>query len=94
MVGLSLAEMEEMTWGELIFVIEARQEGMRRRAQERSLIAYRQAGLIAQAVAEGHLPEIYDVFPFWSEEEIRGIKVERYRAVMERHAGRRIGVSG
>lgn len=88
--GLPLWEMEELTWGEVTEVILARREGQRRQAQERSFIAYQQAGLIARAVTEGKMPEIYEVFPFWKEEEIREMKVERYRAIMERYAAQKV----
>lgn len=88
--GLGPWELEEMTWGEILFFVESRREGERRRAQRRAFIAYQQAGLIAQAVAEGKLPEVYEVFPFWNEEEVREMKLERYRSMMERMAAQRV----
>lgn len=90
MAGLSLWEMDDMTWGEILWVVEARREEQRRRAQEAAFIAYQQAGLIAQAALDGRLPDIYEVFPFWSEQEVRELRVEKYRAVMERYASKRV----
>lgn len=75
-----------MTCGEVAETILSRREGERRRAQRQSVIAYQQAGLIAQALAAGRLPEIYEVFPYWEEEEIREMKLEKYRRIMERYA--------
>lgn len=52
-----------------------------------ALIAYQQAGLNAAAMAGEKLPEIYEVFPLWEEAEVRRMKLERIRRIMERHAG-------
>lgn len=75
-----------MTCGEAVETILARQEGHRRRMQDEAVVAYQQAGLIARAVVEGKMPEIYEVFPFWTEEEVRQMKLEHWKRVMERYA--------
>lgn len=82
--------MEAMTCGEVTETVLARREARRRKNQERSVIAYQQAGLIARGMVEGKLPEIYEVFPFWNEEEIREMKLEHWRAVMERYAAQKV----
>lgn len=85
--GLLPWQVEEMTWGEAALVITARQEGQRRQAQRLAIISWEQAGLTAQAALAGRLPEVYEVFPFWTEEELREIRLEKYRTIMERMAG-------
>ncbi|MCC8075926.1 MAG: hypothetical protein LIO95_08325 [Clostridiales bacterium] len=85
--GLPPWEVEDLTWGEVAEAVRAHRERERRRAQRQAVIAWQQAGLIAQALTEGQLDEVYEVFPYWNEEEIRARKVEKYRQMMERHAG-------
>ena len=68
--------------------LRARREGERRRSQCAALIAWEQAALTARAVLDGKLGEVYECFPFWTEEEIRALRVEKYRELLERMAGR------
>lgn len=82
--------MEDMTCGEIVDTVLARREARRRQAQDQSVIAYQQAGLIARAVLEGKLPELYESFPFWTEEEVREMKLEHWRSVMERYAAQKV----
>ncbi len=84
--GLNLFELEDMTWGEVLSVIEADRERQRRQMKDLSVIAYTQAGLTAQALTGGKIPELYELFPFWTEEEVQEMKVEKIRRVMERYA--------
>jgi hypothetical protein len=91
MAGLSLWDMEDMTWGEIVQVISAQRERLRRESQNQAVIAYRQAGLIAKAVLEGKLPELWEAFPFWNEKEVKEMRLEKYRHIMEKYAERRRG---
>ncbi|MCQ2441710.1 MAG: hypothetical protein MJ077_01075 [Oscillospiraceae bacterium] len=88
--GLDFWRMEDMTCGEIVDTVLARREARRRQAQDQSVIAYQQAGLIARAVLEGKLPELYESFPFWTEEEVREMKLEHWRSVMERYAAQKV----
>lgn len=83
-----------MTCGEVMETVRAFREGERRKMQQRSIIAWEQAALTARALAGEPLPEVYEAFPFWEEDEIREQKVAHYRAVMERYAARRRGGNG
>jgi hypothetical protein len=38
-------------------------------------------------VLEGKLDEVYECFPFWTEEETRELKLEKYRGMLEQMAG-------
>lgn len=38
---------------------------------------------------EGSLGEVYEYFPFWTDEEVRALRVEKYRAMLEHMAGNR-----
>lgn len=82
------ADPEEMTFGEVIEALELAAERERRWLQSLSLVAYRHAALVAQALAGQSLPPVGEVFPFWTQEELRQAKLEHYRRVMERHAAR------
>lgn len=82
---------EEMTWGEALLFLRGRQEAERQRAQRAALIAWEQAALTARAVLEGNLGEVYEYFPFWTDEEVRELRVEKYRTLLERMAGKRAG---
>lgn len=54
-------------------------------AQERELVSLKHASIIAYQHASltgslfsGNNPEIYEVFPFWTDEEVTAAKVEKY----------------
>lgn len=64
-------------------VLEERQERERLRAQRLAVIAHAQAALTARCVLEGTIGEAYEYFPFWTEEEIREQKLEKYRNLLE-----------
>lgn len=53
--------------------------------QQEAIIAYQQVGLVAQMLSGGAVQEIYEVFPFWDEEEVRALRVEKVRQRMERY---------
>ena len=71
-------------------------ERRRREHQSESVIAARAAyyGALALCGNGKPLPEVYELFPFWTEEEIKACKVEKYRAIMMRHAAGHIGRGG
>ncbi|MBR1780540.1 MAG: hypothetical protein IJ751_03955 [Oscillospiraceae bacterium] len=79
-------EPEALTFGELLEVVELGRERERRRLQNLALIAYRHAELTARALMGERLPPLSEVFPFWTEEELREARLAHYRGVMERHA--------
>ncbi len=68
-------------------VIQARQDAERLHCQRLATIAYVQAALTARCVLEGRMGEAWEYFPFWSEEEIREMRVEKVRRMMEGMAG-------
>lgn len=61
-------------------------ERERRQGKLLAIAAVRQAELTARAVGGGRLPEVWEAFPFWTEEEVRELRIQKYRAIMERHA--------
>ena len=73
----SVAEPEELTFGELAGELELGAERERRFLQALALVAYRQS-----------LPPVGEAFPFWTEEELLAARTEHYRSMMERLAGR------
>lgn len=87
--GIPAVEVWEWTAGEIAQQAQAVSERNRREHQAQAVLA---AG---QAVYTGHvlgskkgkeLPEIYDCFPFWTEEEIRQLKAEQVKNIMNRWA--------
>lgn len=78
--------MGDWTQGELT----AQTEGYRQRLKTQSAIAYREALLTGATFAGGAkaLPEVYEVFPYWTAEEIREMKLSKYKALMMRYAAR------
>ena len=80
-----------MTPGELADFIKANRERERLEAQRLSIIAFNQAGLIASSVFGGTRQEIYDVFPFWDEGEIKEIRIARIRKTMESYVAKSKG---
>lgn len=80
--------MESMTFGEIFSSIQAHRESQRRSAQTLAFVAFQLAQLIAQAVLSGKLPEIYDVFPFWNEQEVNQWKVEKIRQKMQNYVAK------
>lgn len=87
--GLLPWQAEELTWGEAVLTVEARRGRRRVLGQQQALIAWEQAGLTAQAVLAGKLPPVYECFPFWTEEEVRQLRLEQYRSLLEGLAARK-----
>lgn len=63
-------------------------ERQRRAHQAESVIAARAAyyGALSLSGNGKPLPEVYDLFPFWTEEEVKECRIEKYRAILMRHA--------
>ena len=86
--GVSPLESGEWTWGELLGVVEAAQERQRRLLQNQALIAWGQAAVLCRHLAgEKQLP-IYEVFPFWTTDEVNEMRLNEYRRRMERMAAK------
>lgn len=62
-------------------------ERERRQGKLLAVTAIRQAELTARALGGGRFPEVWEVFPFWTEEEVTALRLQKYRHIMERHAG-------
>ncbi len=86
LAGISPQEAEEWTWGETAAAVRAHRRRTRERGQMLSVIAARAAERAAQCLAGERLPPVYEHFPFWTEDEVRALEVERYRQIMQRHA--------
>lgn len=84
-------EGEELTFGELQERMERAELRQRRWLQQLSLIAYRHAVLVAQVLSGQSLPSVEEAFPFWTEEELKELRLSRYRSMMERLAAQKQG---
>lgn len=75
--------------GEICEQVLGYRERQRREHQVLAVIAVNEACYFGHVIAgEGKLPEIYEAFPFWTEEEIKEAKLEKYRRIMERYAAK------
>ena len=75
--------MEDWSWGELLCWLEGREEERRQQLQAISMIAWRAARLTAGFLV-GETPEpVYELFPCWTEEEQKTLRLARYRRMME-----------
>ncbi|MCD8381550.1 MAG: hypothetical protein LUC30_01325 [Clostridiales bacterium] len=86
--GIPAIDVEDWTQGEITEQVQAYSERQRREGQQRSIVAARQAertGLMFSGSGK-KLPEVYETFPFWTEEEIKALQVEKVRNIMNRWA--------
>lgn len=84
--GIPAIEIWDWTFGEIMGQARAAQERQRRNGQMLAYVANGEADLIASRFSNGTNPEIWEVFPFWSKEEIQEFRVEKYRRLMEKYA--------
>lgn len=92
--AVSPRESDDWTWGELLAAVNGQRERERQRGQQTAVIAFRHAVLVNRAFAGGSLPEVWEAFPFWTEDEMRAAKTEKYRHIMERHAAQGVRKHG
>ena len=85
--GIPAIEVWDWTLGEILAQIKAVFERRRRDGQMLSSVAVGEVQMIAAYLSGKRGPEIWDVFPFWTEGEIAQHKVEKYKRLMWRHAG-------
>lgn len=86
--GVPVIDIEDWTQGEIIEQVQAYCERRRREGQQSSIVAARQAertGLMLSGSGK-KLPEVYETFPFWTEDEIKLLRVEKVRSIMNRWA--------
>lgn len=92
--GIPIHELGEWTQGEIEAVIRANRARERRRDQNLSIIAHRHAILIAGLVTGHPATEVYNHFPFWTEEETTEMQVQKYKNIMQRHAAQGVKKRG
>lgn len=83
--GVSPRESGDWTWGELCAAVEGYHRRQRHREQMMAVTAYHHALLTARCGSGGTLPPVYELFPFWTEEEMDALRLQRYRQIMEHH---------
>lgn len=80
-------ELDDWTWGEMKAQIRADQERQRREGKALAFVAVGGARYVSIYLSGGQIPELADVFPFWSEEERKHVKLTKYQKMMRRLAG-------
>lgn len=93
--GIPADQIWDYTFGEIVLHIRAHRERHHRELQERAMLAYCQAHFTGQVFAGGGkpLPEVFEAFPFWTEEETKAMQLEKYWNIMKQYAARGGGVS-
>lgn len=86
MAGIPAVEVWDWTLGEIMAQVRADAERRRRDGQLLANVATGEAAMIASHFSDGSNPEIWEVFPFWTDSEIAEYKVEKYRKIMEKYA--------
>lgn len=80
-------EIYNATWGEVIEFVNASRERKRREYQNLAVIAKAEAYLTAVYLSgDGKDIEIYDVFPYWTQDEIATLKVQKYKNMLMANA--------
>lgn len=75
--GLPFDILMHFTFGELAHYIEYHREQKRRAYQEKSILAYYQAALTAKIMFGDKVGEVFEEFPYWTEDEILDIRAEQ-----------------
>lgn len=87
--GVNFFEIGNYTFGELISVVKAFHERKRRENQDKALIAMRQAQLMTAYIAgKGSDYKVYDIFPYFTNEEKEEMLLAEYKAKMFKIAAR------
>lgn len=69
--------------------IEADQIRLKRQYQALAVIEHTHALMVGQVFSPGsHVPAVYEAFPFWTEEEVKEMRLAKYKAIMERHVAK------
>ncbi|MDE5781483.1 MAG: hypothetical protein K2I03_08405 [Lachnospiraceae bacterium] len=83
--GVGFFDVWNYTWGELIEYIQIFNERERRKYKNESIIAFRQAELTASWIWKHTDMNVADAFPYWSEEEKKQTRLEKYKQIMWKH---------
>lgn len=81
--GLSFSVILAMTYGELKRYILFHRDFEKRQYQNLSQIAFIQAGVIAAAVAGEDVGAVYDLFPYWTKDDVLDIQAAKAMAYFD-----------
>lgn len=81
--GLSFSVILSMTYGELKRYILFHRDFEKRQYQNLSQIAYIQAGVIAAAIAGEDVGAVYDLFPYWTGDDVLDIQAAKAMAYFD-----------
>lgn len=65
--------------------VRANGERRRREGQFLASVSAGEAVMIASQFSKDAHPEIWEAFPFWTDEEVRSLRVEKYRRIMDKY---------
>lgn len=84
MAGVDFFGVYDFTFGELLEQIKVQNEIKRRKNKDASVIAHGQAFLICNLISEGGSHQVYEAFPYWTEEEIQQMELEMLKNRMKK----------
>lgn len=85
--GIDFFGIYDWTWGEINEYIQVIDERERRRNKNASIIAFSQINMLSEALSkDGSGKMIFELFPFWTDEEQKNAMVERYKQSLQKHA--------
>ena len=84
--GIPFFDVYNYTQGEIKEFVEAKNEADRRDLKNQSVIASRHAMLVCANVAGADAGKIYDVFPFWTDEEINEYRLAEVYSFFQRNS--------
>lgn len=74
-------ESDSWTWGELFAAVQGWQERMRQEQRGLAMLLYRY-GMYFVPGEKQNAPQMFDLFPVWTDEEIREIQLAQLKARM------------
>lgn len=84
--GIPFFDIYGYTQGEIKEFVEAKNEAERRDCKNQSVIASRQAYLVAANMAGADTGSIYENFPFWTDNEINEFRLAQVYSFFKRNS--------
>ena len=84
--GIPFFDIYSYTQGEIQEFVEAKNEADRRDLKMQAVVASRHAMLVSANVAGADAGKIYEVFPFWTNEEINEFRLAEVYSFFQRNA--------
>lgn len=84
--GIPFFDVYNYTQGEIKEFVDAKNEADRRDLKNQAVVASKHAMLVSANVAGADVGKIYDVFPFWTEDEINEFRLAEVYSFFQRNS--------